>query len=84
MQRHDFHMEDGPEQEARDEIFRSQIGKEPTEPLPSRWSVQAFSAPKKSSLTQLRTCPVIQPWIYGYDAIAEAEKALKSQKISAT
>ncbi|KAJ5107063.1 hypothetical protein N7456_003738 [Penicillium angulare] len=59
-QRNDFHMEDGPEQEARDRIFSSQLGKEITGAFPSRW-----------------TCPVVQSWIYGYDAIAEAENVLK-------
>lgn len=24
-----------------------------------------------------RTCPQVQPWLYGYDAYAEVEKALK-------
>ncbi|KAJ5674336.1 uncharacterized protein N7477_004270 [Penicillium maclennaniae] len=53
--------QDGPDQEARDEIFISQLAKRITGAFPSRW-----------------TCPVVQPWIYGYDAIAEAEKVLKS------
>ncbi|KAM0097604.1 hypothetical protein ACP6JE_007869 [Aspergillus fumigatus] len=61
-QRNDFHMPDGPDQEARDKIFTSQLGKEITGAFPSRW-----------------TCPVVQPWIYGYDAIAEAEKALRGK-----
>uniref|UniRef100_L2G0S0 FAD binding domain protein n=1 Tax=Colletotrichum fructicola (strain Nara gc5) TaxID=1213859 RepID=L2G0S0_COLFN len=37
-QRHDFHMPDGPEQEARDKIFLSQLGKELKGPFPSRWT----------------------------------------------
>ncbi|KAF4825406.1 FAD-dependent monooxygenase OpS4 [Colletotrichum tropicale] len=37
-QRHDFHMPDGPEQEARDQIFLSQLGKELKGPFPSRWT----------------------------------------------
>ncbi|KAK1997136.1 FAD binding domain-containing protein [Colletotrichum falcatum] len=59
-QRHDFHLFDGPEQEARDEVFLSQLGKEPRGAFPSRW-----------------TCPEVQPWLYGYDAYAEVEKAMK-------
>ncbi|KAH1787485.1 hypothetical protein KXX20_008373 [Aspergillus fumigatus] len=55
-------ISDGPDQEARDKIFTSQLGKEITGAFPSRW-----------------TCPVVQPWIYGYDAIAEAEKALRGK-----
>lgn len=34
---------------------------------------------RHSILNPNRTCPVVQPWIYGYDAIAEAEKALKGK-----
>ncbi|KAF2421252.1 FAD binding domain protein [Tothia fuscella] len=64
-QRHDFHMPDGPEQEARDELFMSRLGKEEqvAEPFPSRW-----------------TCPVVQPWLYGYDAVQEVENVVKSHR----
>ncbi|KAJ5103685.1 hypothetical protein N7532_004214 [Penicillium argentinense] len=58
-QRHDFHMEDGEEQQKRDEIFKSQLGKELKGAFPSRW-----------------TCPEVQPWLYGYDAIKEVENAV--------
>ncbi|KAH2990458.1 hypothetical protein KXV25_009011 [Aspergillus fumigatus] len=58
-QRHDFHMPDGEEQEKRDAIFLSQLGKEIKGAFPSRW-----------------TCPEVQPWLYGYDAIKEVEKAV--------
>lgn len=54
-------MPDGPEQEARDALFLSQLGKELKGPFPSRW-----------------TCPEIQPWLYGYDAYEEVERALKA------
>ncbi|KAL1863066.1 hypothetical protein VTK73DRAFT_6491 [Phialemonium thermophilum] len=37
-QRRDFHMPDGPEQEARDRLFLSQLGKELKGPFPSRWT----------------------------------------------
>ncbi|RSL46153.1 hypothetical protein CEP53_010439 [Fusarium sp. AF-6] len=37
-QRDSFHMPDGPEQEARDAIFLSQLGKELRAPFPSRWT----------------------------------------------
>ncbi|KAF6814664.1 FAD binding domain-containing protein [Colletotrichum sojae] len=37
-QRDAFHMPDGPEQEARDELFLSQLGKELKGPFPSRWT----------------------------------------------
>ncbi|KAB5518850.1 hypothetical protein GE09DRAFT_505178 [Coniochaeta sp. 2T2.1] len=36
-QRHDFHLPDGPEQQARDQIFLSQLGKELKGAFPSRW-----------------------------------------------
>ncbi|KAJ1708097.1 FAD binding domain protein [Aspergillus flavus] len=58
-QRNDFHMHNGPEQEKRDEIFLSQLGKEIKGAFPSRW-----------------TCPEVQPWLYGYDALQEVEKAV--------
>lgn len=38
-QRHDFHMDDGPEQEARDELMQSTLGKEIDCKFPSRWQV---------------------------------------------
>ncbi|KAF3765403.1 FAD binding domain-containing protein [Cryphonectria parasitica EP155] len=37
-QRHDFHMLDGPEQEERDALFLSMLGKELKGPFPSRWT----------------------------------------------
>jgi salicylate hydroxylase len=37
QQRHDFHMENGPEQEKRDQVFLSQLGKEIKGAFPSRW-----------------------------------------------
>lgn len=37
-QRHDFHLPDGPEQEARDVLFLSTLGKELKGPFPSRWT----------------------------------------------
>ncbi|KAJ5566161.1 FAD/NAD(P)-binding domain-containing protein [Penicillium sp. DV-2018c] len=58
-QRHDFHMPDGEEQEKRDHIFLSQLGKEIKGAFPSRW-----------------TCPEVQPWLYGYNAIKEVENAV--------
>ncbi|KAI0596333.1 FAD binding domain-containing protein [Biscogniauxia sp. FL1348] len=59
-QRESFHMPDGPEQEARDRIFRKQLETGEVEaPFPSRW-----------------TCPQVQPWLYGYDAYGEVEEAV--------
>ncbi|KAI1199280.1 hypothetical protein F5X97DRAFT_297301 [Nemania serpens] len=37
-QRDSFHMRNGPEQEARDELFLSQLGNELKGPFPSRWT----------------------------------------------
>jgi len=79
-QRQDFHMPNGPEQEARDKLFLSRLGKEDekAEPFPSRWSVLRYSLlgrqPKANKLN--RTCPVVQPWLYGYDAVKEVEEAV--------
>ncbi|KAF2092947.1 FAD/NAD(P)-binding domain-containing protein [Rhizodiscina lignyota] len=63
-QRESFHMVDGPEQEARDELFLKYLGREIDVEFPSRW-----------------TCPKVQPWLYGYDTNAEAEKALQEVKV---
>ena len=61
LQRHQFHMHDGPEQEERDKIFAAQLGKREMDgKLPSRW-----------------TCPEVQPWLYGYDSYREAEAAVR-------
>jgi salicylate hydroxylase len=59
-QRKSFHMPDGPAQQARDQIFLSQLGKPLKGAFPSRW-----------------TCPEVQPWLYGYDAFEEVEKAVQ-------
>ncbi|KAK0635384.1 hypothetical protein B0T17DRAFT_516141 [Bombardia bombarda] len=62
-QRHDFHLEDGEEQERRDELMVKAMipdGEGLKAPFPSRW-----------------TCPEIQPFLYGYDAYVEAEKAFR-------
>jgi salicylate hydroxylase len=64
-QRHQFHMPDGPEQEERDKIFASQLGKSEVEcKFPSRW-----------------TCPEVQPWLYGYDAYREADEARRANPL---
>ncbi|KAF1982744.1 FAD/NAD(P)-binding domain-containing protein [Aulographum hederae CBS 113979] len=63
-QRQDFHMVDGPEQEHRDEVFLSKLGKEIDCAFPSRWQ-----------------CPVVQPWLYGYDAEKEVAEALAKAKL---
>ena len=59
-QRESFHMPNGPEQEARDEVFLRQLGAQIEGEFPSRW-----------------TCPVVQPWLYGYDAEKEVATALE-------
>jgi salicylate hydroxylase len=64
-QRHDFHMLDGLEQQRRDELMLSQLGKEISCKFPSRWQ-----------------CPEVQPWLYGYDAFAEAASALRHSPLT--
>ncbi|KAI0007803.1 FAD/NAD(P)-binding domain-containing protein [Xylariaceae sp. FL0662B] len=60
-QRNFYHMVDGPEQQKRDEICLSQLGKEITEtPFPIRW-----------------LCPRFQPWLFGYDAYTEVDMAVR-------
>lgn len=56
-------MADGPEQEARDQIFLSQLGKDqPEGPLPSRL-----------------ICPEVQSWLYGYDAFEVVREAVMAK-----
>jgi len=53
-------MPDGPEQEARDKIFLDRFEKED----------------QSDELFPSRwTCPVVQRWLYGYDAVKEVEEA---------
>ncbi|KAL4916864.1 hypothetical protein BDW62DRAFT_218465 [Aspergillus aurantiobrunneus] len=59
-QRHDFHLPDGPEQERRDAVFRAQLGKCEIE----------------GAFPSRWTCPEVQPWLYGYDAVKEVENAV--------
>ncbi|KAL6860443.1 hypothetical protein ACO1O0_004471 [Amphichorda felina] len=62
-QRESYHMADGPEQEARDQIFLSQLGKDqPEGPLPSRL-----------------ICPEVQSWLYGYDAFEVVREAVMAK-----
>jgi salicylate hydroxylase len=77
-QRDSFHMPDGADQEKRDALFRSQLGKEIDCKFPSRWSVfQTNTAGRGRALTcKPRTCPQVQPWLYGYDAYEEVEAAV--------
>ncbi|KAK4219470.1 hypothetical protein QBC37DRAFT_303854 [Rhypophila decipiens] len=62
-QRDDFHLPDGPEQEARDKRMMDMLqnGNQLEAPFPSRW-----------------TCPEVQQFLYGYDAYAAAEEAWKA------
>jgi salicylate hydroxylase len=59
-QRKDFHMPNGPEQQARDELMLSKLGGEIDVKFPIR-----------------AQCPVVQSWLYGYDAAKETEVALR-------
>ncbi|XXG94853.1 hypothetical protein Hte_001112 [Hypoxylon texense] len=60
-QRDAFHMLDGPKQRERDEILLSQMDKE-----------------SKEAPYPIRwCCPQVQPWLFGYDACAEVERAVK-------
>lgn len=63
-QRRDFHMYDGPEQQARDELMLSKLGQQIDCKFPSRWQ-----------------CPLVQPWLYGYDAQKETAAALRESPL---
>lgn len=32
----------------------------------------------------IRTCPEVQPWLYGYDSYHEVDEAIKSHPITST
>ncbi|PVH91983.1 FAD binding domain-containing protein [Periconia macrospinosa] len=61
-QRRDFHMRDGKEQVERDEVFRA-------------WR-EGAGGKEGESFPSRWTCPVVQPWLYGYDAFREVEEAV--------
>ncbi|KAK0728053.1 hypothetical protein B0T26DRAFT_767025 [Lasiosphaeria miniovina] len=61
-QRDDSHLPDGEAQEKRDALMLSMLGED-----------RELKAPFPSRWT----CPEIQPFLYGYDAYAEAEKAFQ-------
>lgn len=56
-------MHDGPEQIARDEIFASQFG----------------ASQVKVAFPSRWTCPKVQPWLYGYDAFAVVDQAVREE-----
>lgn len=62
-QRDDFHMLEGAEREARDKFMLSK--------MKDGRSVINEKFPSRWQ------CPVVQPWLYGYDAWAEVERAVK-------
>jgi salicylate hydroxylase len=64
-QRRDFHLRDGREQEMRDEGMLRRLG----------GVVEGESFPSRW------TCPVVQPWLYGYDAEREVEAALRNDGV---
>lgn len=75
-------MPNGPEQEARDRLFLSRLGQEDeiNELFPSRWSVHVSWEEGEFvwfANVFCRTCPVVQPWLYGYDADNEVANAVK-------
>ena len=78
-QRDAFHMPEGPEQKERDRIFASQLGRVISQKFPSRWWVSLHAHREfRGTDRRIRTCPDVQPWLYGYDAYREADAAVKS------
>ncbi|KAI0147921.1 FAD/NAD(P)-binding domain-containing protein [Hypoxylon sp. NC0597] len=60
-QRDVFHTVDSPKQQARDDVLLSQIDKES----------------KEAPFPIRWCCPQVQPWLFGYDACAEVDKAVE-------
>lgn len=77
-------MVDGPEQVRRDELFLSLLGKEIDREFPSRWYVHtSLLLSIVLGLTfDARTCPKVQPWLYGYDAEKEVAAVLEELRPS--
>ncbi|KAF2245295.1 salicylate hydroxylase-like protein [Trematosphaeria pertusa] len=64
-QRRDFHMRDGLEQEKRDKLFEMWLEK-----------AKGAEIEGEEEFPSRWTCPVVQPWLYGYDAFKEVEAAV--------
>ncbi|EMC91133.1 hypothetical protein BAUCODRAFT_39274 [Baudoinia panamericana UAMH 10762] len=67
-QREDFHMPDGPEQQKRDELMLATLGKDISRSGPFPSRWQGGN---------------VQPWLYGYDAQAETDAALRDSPLGA-
>lgn len=74
-QRHDFHMPNGEEQEWRDEVSCLNLERRSRVHFPVDGEYRTFPQ-AISRLHDARTCPEVQPWLYGYDAIKEVESAV--------
>lgn len=61
-QRKDFHMVDGPEQVERDRVMAERMD---------------GGRKEEGSFPSRWQCPVVQPWLYGYDAWEEVERSVK-------
>ncbi|KAF2014292.1 FAD binding domain-containing protein [Aaosphaeria arxii CBS 175.79] len=64
-QRRDFHLPDGEEQRRRDEVFKRWMGE----------------GEVKGEFPSRWTCPVVQPWLWGYDVEAEVEGAVAEMAV---
>jgi salicylate hydroxylase len=62
-QRKDFHMRNGREQQERDRLMLSMLGE----------------GGPRGPFPSRWTCPDVQPWLYGYDAAAAVEAAIKAR-----
>lgn len=63
-QRRDFHMRDGEERRERDGVFQEWLGR------------SAELEESGRGFPSRWTCPVVQRWLYGYDAVREVEGAV--------
>jgi hypothetical protein len=76
IQRHDFHLADGEEEKKRDVIFLSRSVRRSRALFLVDGEYLSIQPAVCSWLVVSRTCPEVQPWLYGYDAIKEVEKAV--------
>lgn len=75
-QRRDFHLPDGEEQEERDAVFRKWLGVDAERMIEER---SKDGGEDEWWFPSRWTCPVVQAWLYGYDAVEEVEGVLKGE-----
>ncbi|KAF1954365.1 FAD binding domain-containing protein [Byssothecium circinans] len=72
-QREDFHLGDGEAQRRRDGVFERRLGR-------GEVVGEGEGEGRTERFPSRWTCPVVQGWLYGYDAVREVEEAVKGMR----